>query len=336
MEVNELRKSVEFMSSKFNSLREELAHTRHELNSTQEEMKRLVKENDHLKQEVSDLQQYTRRDNIMLFGVPEVDEQSTYEVIDQISEVIGSSELVQHDVSIAHRIPSRPGKMRPIVIRFTKRRSRDEWLQLFRNEAKKDDSGPGIATKKVNRELPEGRITAGDQLTAVTRDLLNKTRDAARLKNYKFVWTRDGISTNLHDNETLETRKCPSSNGCCIFCFQNQEMIPSSSSVNHVINLSSYNLSEAESSILNKGLNFALSNPVTNLDLSCAAEAAVSKLSDPQASEYRKTSSYVKNSRHFVDIIRNTSVDMHDTLVSFDVVSLFTNVPVDEALSISQ
>ncbi|KAJ4430655.1 hypothetical protein ANN_19245 [Periplaneta americana] len=102
------------------------------------------------------------------------------------------SELVQHDVSIAHRIPSRPGKTRPIVIRFTKRRSRDEWLQLFRNEAKKDDSGPGIATKKVNRELPEGRITAGDQLTAVTRDLLNKTRDAARLKNYKFVWTRDG------------------------------------------------------------------------------------------------------------------------------------------------
>ncbi|KAJ4437230.1 hypothetical protein ANN_17365 [Periplaneta americana] len=265
---------------------------------------------------------------------------------------------------------------------------------------------------------------------------------------------------------------------------RNQEMIPSSSSVNHVVNLSSYNLSEAESSILNKELNFALSNPVTNLDLSCAAKAAASKLSDPQASEYRwrirsmlekskppkhnispaehkalhdlktnpnikilpadkgnctivlnttdyqekisdflqnetyteihkdpttkvenkikkllnkhksllppsiykkitprhskpphlyglpkvhkqdvplrpivssigspchalarflcktlthligKMSSYVKNSRHFVDIIRNTSVDMHDTLVSFDVVSLFTNVPVDEALSI--
>ncbi|KAJ4447444.1 hypothetical protein ANN_09451 [Periplaneta americana] len=179
-EVNELRKSVEFISSKLDSLREELAHTRHELNSTQEEMKRLVQENDHLKQEVSDLQQYTRRDNIMLFGVPEIDEQSTHEVFDQISEVIGCSELVQHDVSVAHRIPSRPGKTRPIVIRFTKTRSRDEWLQLFRNEAKNDGSGPGIATKKVNRDLPAGRITAGDQLTAVTRDLLNKTRVARK------------------------------------------------------------------------------------------------------------------------------------------------------------
>ncbi|KAJ4435493.1 hypothetical protein ANN_18109 [Periplaneta americana] len=130
--------------------------------------------------EVSDLQQYTRRDNIMLFGVPEIDEQSTYEVIYQISEVIGGSELVQHDVSVAHRIPSRPGKTRPIIIRFTKSRSRDEWLQLFRNEAKNDGRGPGIATKKVNRDLPAGRITAGDQLTAVTRDLLNKTRVARK------------------------------------------------------------------------------------------------------------------------------------------------------------
>ncbi|KAJ4451780.1 hypothetical protein ANN_03252 [Periplaneta americana] len=116
----------------------------------------------------------------MLFGVPEIDEQSTHEFFDQISEVIGSSELVQHDVSVAHRIPSRPGKTRPIVIRFTKSRSRDEWLQLFRNEAKNDGSGPGIATKKVNRDLPAGRITAGDQLTAVTRDLLNKTRVARK------------------------------------------------------------------------------------------------------------------------------------------------------------
>ena len=116
----------------------------------------------------------------MLLGVQEIDEQSTYEVIVQISEVIGGSELLQHDVSVADRIPSRPGKTRPIVIRFTKSRSHDEWLQLFRNEAKNDGRGPGIATKKVNRDLPAGRITAGDQLIAVTRDLLNKTRVARK------------------------------------------------------------------------------------------------------------------------------------------------------------
>lgn len=190
-EVNELKKSVDFMSDKFDNLREELEHTRHELNSTQEEMKILARENEDLRQQMNDLQQYTRRDNVMIFGAPEIEQQSTYEVLEEISETIGGSEFVQ-DVSIAHRLPARPGKTRPIVVRFTKRRSRDEWLHRFRNEAKKDVNGPGIDTTKVNRNFPAGRITAGDQLTVTTRDLLNRTWDAARQKNFKFVWTKDG------------------------------------------------------------------------------------------------------------------------------------------------
>ena len=45
-----------------------------------------------------------------------------------------------------------------------------------------------------------------------------------------------------------------------------------------------------------------------------------------------RTSSYIKNSTHFVQKIRNTPLDKSDRLVSFDVVSLFTKVPVNEAM----
>ena len=45
------------------------------------------------------------------------------------------------------------------------------------------------------------------------------------------------------------------------------------------------------------------------------------------------TSSYIKNSNHFVEKIRNIKLDEKDLLVSFDVQSLFTKVPIDEALS---
>ncbi|KAJ4445818.1 hypothetical protein ANN_12503 [Periplaneta americana] len=91
--------------NQFDSLREEL-DTRHGL-TPRRKMNFIYKENDHLKQEVSDLQHCS--------------------------------------------------EMRPKMI-----------------------SGPGIATKKVNRDLPARRITAGEQLTAVTRDLLNKTRVARK------------------------------------------------------------------------------------------------------------------------------------------------------------
>ena len=46
------------------------------------------------------------------------------------------------------------------------------------------------------------------------------------------------------------------------------------------------------------------------------------------------TSSHVKNSRHFTEMIGSVHVESIEILVSFDVSSLFTNVPADEAISV--
>ena len=43
------------------------------------------------------------------------------------------------------------------------------------------------------------------------------------------------------------------------------------------------------------------------------------------------TSSHLKNSRHFTEMIGSVHVESDEILVSFDVSSLFTNVPVGEA-----
>ena len=205
--MNDLKNSVEFMSTQFENLRGELAQARSELRTTQIELQELKKENVNLRQEVNDLQQYTRRDNVMVFGVPETEE-PIYDIIGNISDAIGGSELME-DISIAHRLPSKPGKTRPIVIRFSKRRSREEWLRKFRNEAKKDDSGPGVSTQRFNARMPVGRITAGDQLTTTTRNLLNSTRDAAQLKGYQFVWTRDGkVFARKNENSPVSRITC--------------------------------------------------------------------------------------------------------------------------------
>ena len=46
-----------------------------------------------------------------------------------------------------------------------------------------------------------------------------------------------------------------------------------------------------------------------------------------------KTPSYVKNSTHFVSLIKDISITSDTQMVSFDVVSLFTKVPTSKALA---
>ena len=49
-----------------------------------------------------------------------------------------------------------------------------------------------------------------------------------------------------------------------------------------------------------------------------------------------KTSSFVRNSTHFKDMIMEEIIDKNEIMVSFDVKSLFTNVPIDDAIRIAR
>ena len=47
-----------------------------------------------------------------------------------------------------------------------------------------------------------------------------------------------------------------------------------------------------------------------------------------------KTSSYVKDSAHFVTLVKGLKLGSDELMVSFDVKSLFTNVPISEAVKV--
>ena len=46
------------------------------------------------------------------------------------------------------------------------------------------------------------------------------------------------------------------------------------------------------------------------------------------------TASFIKNSAHFTELLRQRQLKEEEIMVSFDMSSLFTKVPVDEALTV--
>ncbi|PNF20184.1 hypothetical protein B7P43_G16972 [Cryptotermes secundus] len=71
---------------------------------------------------------------------------------------------------------------------------------------------------------------------------------------------------------------------------------------------------------------------VSSIGCPCLALASfLRKILSPFAGKF---DSFVKNSAHFVQLLKTVNLHSEDTLVSFDVVSLITNVPVDEVLHI--
>lgn len=67
-------------------------------------------------------------------------------------------------------------------------------------------------------------------------------------------------------------------------------------------------------------------------EFNCLAELMADHLAETFQPIAEQSQSHVKNSRHFIEL--GFDISSTDILVSFDIVSLLTNIPIDQTLSI--
>nr|XP_054757345.1 uncharacterized protein LOC129263460 [Lytechinus pictus] len=182
---DELRKSAEFFSDKVDELICEMKRLSSENASMKKENEDLKAKMTTLEHQVNDLDQYHRRINLEVAGVPEKEGDNVREAVLHIND----------DIDVTHRLGQRRegGPARSIIVRFTNRRMRDT---LYSGRKKLRET----STRQLGSSRDEEKVFLNENLAPAKKSLLKKANDERKKAGYKFLWTGNG---------TILVRKTP-------------------------------------------------------------------------------------------------------------------------------
>ena len=128
-----------------------------------------------------DLEQYTRKYNLEIDGIPEVHGEDLEDVVIKLARSI-DADVGPEDIDIVHRFKKGKRQPNPIIVRFNNYYSKKEMYYGRRK------------LRKVNVRHIAGaeKIYINENLTSQRAALFKKVRDKKRLRQGWKVWTTDG------------------------------------------------------------------------------------------------------------------------------------------------
>lgn len=185
---SELTKALDFFSSKF----DELNKTVHDLKSENRELK---KDNGVLKDRVggletrlNELDQYHRRVNLEIAGVPEVQGENVKEIVAKVIQHVAPNHanVSPTDIDVCHRMGKKSEAAgnpppRAIIVRFTTRRARDAVYE-----------GKKKLKSMTSRDLgcrEERKVYINENLLPSTKVLLSRANAIRKREGYRYLWT---------------------------------------------------------------------------------------------------------------------------------------------------
>ena len=197
MELEEVKKSQDLINSQYESLKEKcdkLIVTNQKQESVIKELKAqsttLKSSNEKETEKVDALEQYGRRQNLEIVGVPLKEGENANEIAIEVAKMLNVS-LTPDQISTSRRLQTRPKSTNsepaaspPIIVRFL---SRDVLNQLYANRklartaSLQEFSLQGAMNVYINENLTQSR-----------KKLFWHAKQKAIASNFKFYWTVNG------------------------------------------------------------------------------------------------------------------------------------------------
>lgn len=192
--VDSIEASVQHMSDKFDGLVETSTRHQQEIEKLRSRVETLENSQDKdtlekVTQDLNDLEQYSRRKNMEIHGLPFTEKENLLEKINNLAQKLDLPPLSDSDVDSVHRLRPRPNKVPITLIRFSRRSLKAAWLAK-RNELKEQARD----------------VRFFDNLTPMNKHLLWLAKTKAKELNYDFAWCSQGKVLVKKDPNALPLR----------------------------------------------------------------------------------------------------------------------------------
>lgn len=185
-----MEKSQEFISSKYDEMLSKLNSNNELINNMSKTIESLVgkvKERDEvisqLTTRLNHLEQYGRNCNLELCEVKETEGENLENIVLNVAKKMDIY-LEPNDIDIVHRLPGKKDKIRSIIVQFSSRKKRDEFI-VKKNKIK-------VTNNDAARNGSDSKIYVNENMTPYFKNLLWKTKTAAHANGYTFAWFRFG------------------------------------------------------------------------------------------------------------------------------------------------
>lgn len=152
---------------------------------------------------LNDLEQYSRKNNVVISGVPEEDGESALGIVIELGRVLGVS-IRPEEVDAAHRFGKPSGKPRPILARFVTYSKRDEFYRERKNLREIDLPRDSTFTPRTVKD-----VYLSDNLTRYSSAVMYAARVLKREGRLGSCWTDSGrmkIKIGARDGPTKIVR----------------------------------------------------------------------------------------------------------------------------------
>lgn len=177
--VNGIEEAVQMMSDKYDTILSNLNKQASDIAVLQKKVETIeqgnVPDTKELQLQLNELQQYSRKQNMEVYGFKEEAHENLLEKMNGLASKLELPQLANSDFEALHRLSTRKGKESRVLVRFASTHLKETWMQ---------------SRSRLSTEEPDMRFV--DNLTPMNKRLLWLAREKGKEKGYAFVWQKNG------------------------------------------------------------------------------------------------------------------------------------------------